>query len=474
MKVKLTNWDIIWSYVGVIMSMGANLILLPFLLYYLDTDMYGLWSVFVSIGAIATLFDCGFAVTFARNITYCWSGAECLKKRGVIYTNNSEPNFSLMKKVLITCKSIYLYISSIALVLMLVFGSLYIKKITYLMEGREYYVAWCIYAIAVFLNLYYGYYTSFLRGVGAVGQANINMVIARFIQILFTIILLFFGLGIIGASIGYLLYGTILRLLGKHKFYQYKNIGTKLAEVQEKPTKNDKKELLSIVWHNAWRDGIISICEFICNQSAIIICSLYLSLSETGMYSLSVQIASAVAQISGVLYNAYQPELQSSVLSKNEEKTRKIMSIIIVTYIYISIIMYIVVLCIGLPILKIVKPEIGLTYSIMIGLGIYQFILKYRNCYTSYFSCTNRIIYLKGFMISSVLCISSSVFVCGYLKMGIWGLIGSQIISQLVYNAWHWSIKAHQELKLDAKKIFVIGNQEIMQMARTIFRKVKG
>ena len=69
MKISLTKKDVIWSYIGTIISMGSNLIMLPFLMYFLDSDMLGLWYIFASIGAIATLFDMGFAVTFARNIT---------------------------------------------------------------------------------------------------------------------------------------------------------------------------------------------------------------------------------------------------------------------------------------------------------------------------------------------------------------------------------------------------------------------
>ena len=71
MKVRISKKDVIWSYIGTLMSMGANLLLLPFLMYFLSDEMLGLWYVFASIGAIATLFDMGFSVTFARNITYC-------------------------------------------------------------------------------------------------------------------------------------------------------------------------------------------------------------------------------------------------------------------------------------------------------------------------------------------------------------------------------------------------------------------
>ena len=79
MRIELTRKDVGWSYIGTIVSMGANFFMLPFLIYFLDGDMLGLWYVFSSIGAIAALFDMGFGVTFARNITYCWSGAKKIR-----------------------------------------------------------------------------------------------------------------------------------------------------------------------------------------------------------------------------------------------------------------------------------------------------------------------------------------------------------------------------------------------------------
>ena len=70
--------------------MGSNFLMLPMIIFYMNDSMVGLWYVFASIGTIATLFDFGFSVTFARNITYCWSGANKLKKEDVEFIENKE------------------------------------------------------------------------------------------------------------------------------------------------------------------------------------------------------------------------------------------------------------------------------------------------------------------------------------------------------------------------------------------------
>ena len=472
MKIDLTKRDVIWSYIGTILSMGANLLMLPVIIFYLDADMLGLWYVFVSIGAIAALFDFGFAVTFARNITYCWSGADKLQKVDVSYAENNEPDYLLMKKVLRACKVVYLRLSASALFLLLTAGLAYIIYVSRHIDGFEHLIAWVIFAIAVFLNLYYGYYASFLRGVGAVGEANKNTVIARATQILLTVILLMLGLGIIGVCAAYLAYGTLFRVLGKWKFYRYQHIGESLGEVNQIISKSDVQPLVGIVWHNAWRDGVISLSNYLSNQATVIICSLYLSLAETGVYSIGVQIAMAIAAISGTFYMASQPQLQSAYINSDKEKVRTTMSVIVVTLVYLFLTCTIGVLLVCIPVLRWIKPEAIVPVPVLLGLCGYHFILKYRDCFTSYFSCTNRILYMKSFILSSIFCIVLSVLFTGYLQMGVWGLIIAQMISQLVYNVWHWPMLSMREMGLALTDIIRIGNQQLQkQVCKVISNK---
>ena len=470
MKINLSKQDILWSYIGTILSMGANLLMLPFLMIFLDENTLGLWYVFASIGAIATLFDFGFGVTFARNVTYAWAGARELKKEGAELAINSEPDYRLMKKVLKTCKIIYGIIAGSALLLLLTLGTGYVIFVSREINGYTYIIAWIIYAVAVFLNLYYGYYASFLRGVGNVAQANKNTVWARLLQIILMVVLLFMKFGLIGACVAYLAYGTLFRLLGKHYFYKYKGIGENLSKVKYEPSGDEIKEMISIVWHNAWRDGAISLCNYCCNQVSTLICSAYLSLAETGTYSIGVQIASAIATIAGTLYNTYQPELQVAYISADKDKMRKTMSMIVVSFVYLFFLGTASVCVIGIPFLKLIKPSAVVSIPILIGLCVYQFILKYRNCYTSYFSCTNRIIYVGGFTISAILCVGLSFVAIGPLNMGIWGLISAQIISQAVYNLWKWPSLGHKELGLSIKDMIYIGNQETVALLKQFIK----
>lgn len=450
MNVTVSKSDVIWSYLGTGISLMSNLITIPMVVFFLDQDMLGLWYVFASIGSIANLFDFGFSITFARNVTYCWSGAKSLQKNGASRAESSEPDFKLLKDIISTCKLIYLVLSLLVLVFLVTFGTGYIHYISRNIIGNQHIIAWFIYAIGTFLNLYYNYYDSFLRGVGAIDKANKNRIIARSVHLLLMLILLLCGTGIIGASLAYIAYGFTFRFLGKYKFYQYHGIGEKIKSIKTETSKKEIRDIFKTVWYNAWRDGLIQLSSFCCDSLSVLICSLYLSLSETGIYSIAVQIATAVATLSSVLYATYQPSIQTAYVKNDMFKLKQSMSVILVVFL-ISFSFGVLLSCtIGVPLLSWIKPTAVISIPVLLGTCLNQFILKYRNCYTSYFSSTNRIIYMNAFVFSAFLCVALSFLFMGYFKWGVWGLIAAQILSQSIFNLWYWPITAHKELKTNS------------------------
>lgn len=465
MKVKLTNKDYLWSYVGVLVSVGSSAVMLPFVLHYLSEEMYGLWGVFQSVAAITTLFDFGFSVTFARNINYAWSGATELKKTSVVYSKSSEPNFPLMKRAMTACRYVFLLLSGLALICMALPGTVYIRHICYDIPGPEPLIAWFFYALAIFLNLYYGYFNSFLRGVGAISAANRVTTIARLVQIVLTIGLLACGFGIIGTGIAYFVYGLLLRLLSKRDFLRYQGIGKGLAAVREKISGAQMKETFLVVWHNACREGMVTLANYLANQACTLISPLFMSLAETGVYALAVQLSTVLSNVAGAMYNANQPVLQSAYITADREKTRRTMSLIVFSYCGLFLAGLLAIVIAGLPILQLIKPATTPGAAVMLGVAAYQFMLKFRNCYTSYFSCTNRIPYAKAFLISSALGVALAIGLLAW-GWGVWGLIWAQIISQGCYNVWVWPLRAHREMDLSVAQTVRYGWEELRRILR--------
>lgn len=446
MNINIKRDDVIWSYLGTAISLSSYIIILPLIVKFLSSDLVGLWYVFVSIGAIANLFDFGFTYTFARNITYCWSGSHKLQKVDALSTNNSETDFRLMKEILATSKFVYLIIASFALILLLSLGTIYIIFISKDIPGNQHIFAWLIYSVAIFLNLYFNYYDSFLLGVGAVKRSNQNKVLARVAHVSILIMLLLFGTGIIGASIGYLAYGVVFRWLGKHYFYRYENIGDRLNAIIEPVKPSKVKELFITIWHNAWRDGMIQLTIYATDQATVLICSAFMTLRETGTYSISLQIATAVAMISSVLYNTYQPQLQSAYVNRDKRRMKQTMNKIVWSLIMLFMIGTIGSILVAFPLLQYVSPGVCISIPIFLGISLSQFLIRYRNCYTTYFSATNRIIYMRAFVVSAIVSVCLSFVLLNYFHCGIWGIIYAQVFSQIIFNVWYWPLKAKREM----------------------------
>lgn len=464
MKINVNRRDAMWNLIGIIMAMGANLIMLPFVLYFLDDSSVGLYYVFMTMSSLSVLFDLGFTASVSRIMTYAWSGAKELKLFGCDVEHDDKPNYILMQRIIRSCKYIYTTLSATALFLTLTVGTYYIYTISEDIERSTVLISWMIYSVGIFLHLLFGYYAVFLRGVGAISAVNKATVLSRLLQIILCSVLLLCGFGLVGIAVAYVCYGVFYRLLAKNWFYRFNGIGNELKKVNLKKDEYKTKELIKIIWPNTWRDGIVTLSNFSLNQATTIISSLYLSLYETGLYSLCVQLASAIAQIASVMLSAYQPSMQSAYANKDKETMKKNLSLITTSFVFLFALGMVVVIILGRPLIALVKPSYEFSILLMLSVGLYQFLLKYCNNFCVYFSSTNRIIYTRSFVISAVICVVLSLLSTGVLKGGAYGLALAGIMSQLIYNAWHWAVLAHQELRITPTYVLKTGFSEAIKL----------
>ncbi len=462
MVIKSTQKDVIWNYIGIIVSMGSNFLLLPFMMRLVDADHLGLWYVYLSIGAIVTLFDFGFNPTIARNVAYCWSGANELTKEGVQTAVDTEPNYRLLHTVIATCKRIYLYISLAALVILLSAGSAYIFRISWEIRGPTVISSWLIYTFAVFMNLYYGYFATLLRGVGAVSQYNKINVVARVIQIAVSLVLMYCGFGIIGVSVAYLIYGFLLRILSKRVFYQYHGIGKQLLAIHEKARSDEVKKLFLVIWHNAWRDGLVFVAHYCAGQASTLIASNYFSLRETGKYSVAVQLINAIATVAGALYTAYQPAMQSAYATENLKEAKRLMSVAMVTNFTVFCAGVIALETFGIQLLAFIRPDYEFDRLIILGIAIYSFVYKRQSLYSSFISNTNRVPYMPAHIISGIGGILLAIVLLRTFNLGLWGLIIGQLVAQLVYNCWKWPKEVYAMMDTTLTDLVKIGIRDLM------------
>lgn len=456
--MNVTRRDIIWTYLAKFFSLGVNIILLPMIMSYLTDTELALWYVFASISQVVNLFDFGFNPAISRHLTYAWSGAKELQKQHVGEFEEGKRNEALVIKVYHTCKVIYFIISILALVIMLTVGSVYLYEVLDHEITKRILASWMVYAFSVFLNLFYGYWSSLLQGVGAIAERNKITVYAKCVQIIIAVLLLSRGYGLLGFVISYAASGISVRLAGKHYFLQY----IRDIDVKGKIPLAEIRKTVSTIWFTAWKDGAIMLAQYFSTQANTLVCAYYIDLGSTSSYGVLTQIFSTVAAVASALYSSYQPMLGSAALQRNVRKQKEIVCKTGCAYEAIYALLTVAFFVVGIPLLKIIRPSMTLDIGLAFALALFYFLYQRHCLYCSMISAENDLFFYKSFLVTAFVTILCSVIVSKYLNFGIWGLVGTQILANLVYNNWKWPSYMRKKLHLKQKDIWLVGIKSIL------------
>ena len=466
-NVNIGKADLIWSYAGTFFRVSTNILLLPIIISYLSESEVGLWYVFASISQFVLLLDFGFAPSFARNIAYIWCGAKTLKNKSLDSINISETDWREFFIILHSCKYIYLLISLLALLILLSIGSIYIIKVS----SVTYLKAWVVYSVAVSFNILYGYYTSFLRGIGAVAENNKATIISKLVQLFLSWILLELELGLLGVSFAYLFCGITLRLSSKYFFDRYESIGQNLRCINVNSLFSKCTERIKTIWYNSSREGLVTLSNFLNSQANTLICSYLIGLSATGSYGVSLQLATLVSTISCIPFATYQTKMQEYAISNNTESNIRLFSFAIVSF----VISFVILACGSLfcvPLIHFIKPSFGMDINLYLLMLLQIFLWAYYGLFCSFISSYNKLPYTKTYIVSSFITVLLSISMVKFSNMGIWALVISPIIVSL-YNVWKWPYVVKKEyLHTTYFQILRLGTSSLSKIVQSFFLKL--
>ena len=165
--------EIAWSYAGTAFMIGAGVLLLPFILHKMPQETVGIWNIFQTITALVMLLDFGFRPSFARNISYIFSGVKQLQKDGVAHADaDAKVDYGLLKGTLIAMRQFYRWMALGVFALLLTAGTTYFYFILQKYSGdrQDALVAWVLLIAINCYNLYTLYYEALLTGKGYIRQ----------------------------------------------------------------------------------------------------------------------------------------------------------------------------------------------------------------------------------------------------------------------------------------------------------------
>lgn len=104
--MNIGHSEIYWNYTASLLKIAGTILLLPIILRMLPSETVAIWSIFMTVTSLVVLVDFGFNSSFARNVTYVFSGINQLQSKGIISVDISENsvNYGLLKGIIIAMR----------------------------------------------------------------------------------------------------------------------------------------------------------------------------------------------------------------------------------------------------------------------------------------------------------------------------------------------------------------------------------
>ena len=437
--------EIVWSYAGTAFMIGAGVLLLPFILNKMSDETVGIWNIFQTITALVLLLDFGFRPSFARNISYIFSGVKELQKNGVAHTTaNSSVDYSLLKGSLIAMKRFYRWMALAVFGLLLTAGTAYFYFILqkYTGDKQDAMVAWLLLIAINCYNLYTFYYDALLIGKGYVTRSQQINMLGQTIYIGLAIGLIYAGFGLT-AIVASQLISTIVRRVLTYRVFFTPELKAHLATAGPK----EPKDILAAISPNAIKIGLTQLGGFCVNKSAILIGSAFLTLEEVACYGITLQVMDILARCATVFYQAYMPKL-AQCRAENDLATLKRYFLLCIGSLWaIYIVGGLAWIGLGEWALGIIHSQTHFVpFSMLVAMLIISALEHNHSTSAGFIMADNKIPFFIPSLVSGAATIILLVVFLQPLHWGIWGMILAPGIAQLAYQNWKWPSVVIKEL----------------------------
>ena len=437
--------EILWSYAGTAFMIGAGVLLLPFILHKMPQETVGIWNIFQTITALVLLLDFGFRPTFARNISYIFSGVKTLQKNGVAHTTSeAEVDYSLLKGTLSAMKRFYRWIALGVFALLATVGTAYFYYILQKYSGDQLdaMIAWILLIAINCYNLYTFYYDALLIGKGYVTRTQQISMLSQTIYIGLAIALIYAGFGLT-AIVASQLISTIIRRVLTYRVFFTPELKQRLQDVEPQ----EPKTILSAITPNAIKIGLTQAGGFLVNKSAILIGSAFLTLEQVACYGITLQVMDILARCATVFYQAYVPKLAQCRAENNLVGLRRYYKLCIGSLFGIYLIGGIAWVFLGDWALSIIHSQTKFVPTTMLCVMLIISTLEHNHSTSAGFiMADNKIPFFIPSLVSGAATVVLLWIFLSPLHMGIWGLILAPGLAQLAYQNWKWPSMVIKEL----------------------------
>jgi len=431
---------------------GAGVLLLPFILHKMSQETVGIWNIFQTITTLVLMLDFGFRPTFARNISYIFSGVKMLQKDGVSHIDSDAVvDYGLLKGTLTAMRRFYRWMALVVFVVLLSAGTAYFYYILQKYSGdrQDAMIAWILLIAINCYNLYTFYYDSLLTGKGYITRSQQINMLGQAIYIGLAIALIYAGLGLTAIVASQAISIVIRRVLCYRVFFT-----PELKAHLESAESREPKEILSAITPNAIKIGLTQLGGFLVNKSAILIGSAFLTLEEIACYGITLQVMDVLARCATVPYHSFMPKLAQFRAENDLIQLRRYYILCTSSLLLIYLISGIAWIGLGDWALDIIRSQTHFVPTTMLCVMLLISTLEQNHAQSAGFiMADNRIPFFIPSLVSGAATILLLWIFLSPLNLGIWGLILAPGIAQLAYQNWKWPSVVIKELWKKNKRI---------------------
>ena len=437
--------EIIWSYAGTAFMIGAGVILLPFILHKMPQETVGIWNIFQTITALVLLLDFGFRPTFARNISYIFSGVKSLQRNGVAHTTSEAAvDYSLLKGTLLAMKRFYRWMALAVFALLATAGTAYFYYILQKYSGdrQDALIAWILLIAINCYNLYTFYYEALLTGKGYVTRAQQINMLGQAVYLALAIGLIYAGFGLT-AIVASQLISTVIRRILTYRVFFTPELKANIESVEPQ----EPKAILSAISPNAIKIGLTQLGGFMVNKSAILIGSAFLTLEQVACYGITIQVMDILARCATVFYQSYLPKLAQCRAENDLNGLKRYYILCTGSLLAVYAVGSVAWLFLGNWALDIIQSQTHFVPTAMLMVMLLISTLEHNHAVSAGFiMADNKIPFFIPSLVSGAATVVLLWVFLSPLHMGIWGLILAPGIAQLAYQNWKWPSVVIKEL----------------------------
>ena len=438
--------SLIWNYISTIIKIFGGFLLMPLIVTQFSSDDVGIWTILMTITSLIGILDMGFIVSFTRNVSYLYNGADEIWREGIMHeVKTSVVNDLELGKLIQAMRMFYKFLSAIVVILMLFGGSIYLLKVltNYSTDPSDVYFVWLFFIFVNGYNVYTLYLEAILIGTDQIISVKQTSVIGYLIYLFVSISLVLYDLdllAIVTAQMSMLLYN---RWSMKRKLMKI-GLSNQLSEFSF----SEKIQVLKTISPNSFKIGLTSLGGYLVNRFSLFIGSLYLDLKVVGSLGIMMQIILVLNSICNVYFSTKQYRInQLQILGKKTEimglYKRNVLTIL---FLY------------GISFVFFIFLRDWLTYSVkgtfvfpsleVIVIVFVAGLLEINHVTAAnYILSSNVVPFFKASLISGISVIIVCYLFLVVMNFGAVSIVLAPAIVQLAYQNWKWPLYLIKNLK---------------------------